>query len=301
MARDRMIRKKFWDDRKLSKVSRDARLLFIGLWNLADDLGVLVCDHLFIKSKVFPYDQIQLQQFGTWLNELLAHGFISQFSHKNEDFYYLPNFGKHQTINRPNYKDLLINREELKTIFTECSVNDHGISNDESLPKREYKEEYKEEEKVKGESPPGFMSGELMDGSVKTESFPHPPPVAPPPSRAAPPLEDVKRFFRGAGGTEEMAEKFYNKWDSTGWLNNGSKIVRWAGLANTFITNYREIEERDGRKATTTGNQSPAGGTGGSKGAFTSKSGGFAILAGRLRNNLQQFPPGGTADTTDEV
>ncbi|MBC9913150.1 hypothetical protein [Chitinophaga varians] len=296
MARDRMIRKKFWDDRKLSKISRDARLLFIGLWNLADDLGILVCDHLFIKSKVFPYDQIQLQQFGSWLNELLAHGFISQFSHKKEDFYYLPNFSKHQTINRPNYKDLLISKEELKTIFTEHSVNDHGISNDDSLPKREIEEENKREEKDKGESPSGNDNLETENENLT------PPSSAPPPSFTGPPIEDVIRWFRGAGGTEEMAHKFWNSYDAVGWIHKGTKIVRWASLAGNFIRNYRENEERDERKATTTGNKPPPSGTsGGNKGAFTGKSGGFAILADRLRNNLQQFSPGGTAGTSDEV
>ena len=38
MARIRSIKPEFWDDRKLAKrASRDARLLYIALWNLADE------------------------------------------------------------------------------------------------------------------------------------------------------------------------------------------------------------------------------------------------------------------------
>ncbi|SKA30074.1 protein of unknown function [Chitinophaga eiseniae] len=141
------------------------------------------------------------------------------------------------------------------------------------------------------EFPEGSDSGTnstFCRGAPRAENF-HP---APP--HAGPRLEDVKRYFRGAGGTEEMAEKFYNKWDSTGWIYNGSKIVRWAGLANTFIVNYREIEERDGRKTTTTGNKPPSGGTK----AFNGKNGGFEIIAGQLKDELSS---GGTAGDPNEI
>lgn len=251
MARDRMIRKKFWDDRKLSRVSRDARLLFIGLWNLADDLGVLVADNLFIKSKVFPYDQIQLQQFSSWLNELHTNGFISQFSHNSEDFYYLPNFSKHQTINRPNFNDLLIPKPLLTLIinkFTDKSVNHHGGANDISLPNiREVEVEVEEKEKrhspeyselLKTENPEGYTPG-----AENTT-----PPDAPPSSLNGPPLANVESFFRGAGGTNEMARKFWDKWESSDWMDGRRKITKWAAAANSFITTYHEIEKQNGEK-----------------------------------------------------
>lgn len=141
MARDRMIRKKFWDDKKLSKISRDARLLFIGIWNYADDYGVIQADHVWIKARVFPYDNIQSQQFDKWLVELSQSGFISRFSHKGEDFYYLPNFLKHQTINRPNYDDVYVKNFTTDMLnadsvinhgtITEQSVNDHCLNRNE--------------------------------------------------------------------------------------------------------------------------------------------------------------------------
>lgn len=130
MARIRTIKPKFWDDIKLSKISRDARLLFVGMWNFADDLGVIVGDSIWIKSKVFPYDQIQLTQFERWIQELVKNGFISQLSHKGDDFYYLPNLTRHQVINRPNYDEVNIDKELLDSILqsiTEQSLNDHGL------------------------------------------------------------------------------------------------------------------------------------------------------------------------------
>lgn len=111
MARNRMIKPKFWDDTKIGRLTRDARLLYIGLWNFSDDVGVVIGDSIWLKSKVFPYDQIQIQQFEKWMNELVINGFICLLSYKGERFIYLPNFTRHQVINKPNYEDLNIPKQ----------------------------------------------------------------------------------------------------------------------------------------------------------------------------------------------
>ena len=130
MARIRTIKPEFWDDLKISKLSRDVRLLYIGMWNFADDLGVIIGDSLWIKSKIFPFDQIQIQQFDKWIQELVKSGFISLFSHKGEEFYYLPSLTRHQVINRPNLDKVNVQLPYLEVIIN--SLNNHGKFNDES-------------------------------------------------------------------------------------------------------------------------------------------------------------------------
>lgn len=129
MPRNRMIKPKFFDDVKLSKVSRDARYLYIGMWVFSDDMGVICGNMIFIKSKVFPYDQIQVVAFEKWVAELTQGGFIRQFSHDSEDFIYLPNFLKHQRIDKPNYDDLFIKKDVLDRLiitFVDSSSIDIG-------------------------------------------------------------------------------------------------------------------------------------------------------------------------------
>jgi hypothetical protein len=138
VARIRTIKPKFWDDKKISKITRDARLTFIGMWNFSDDLGVIIADPIWIKSKIFPYEQIQLQQFEKWLSELSQNGFISLFSHKKEEFYYLPNLTKHQVINKPNYSDVHIQKADLQKIIN--SGIDTGSIPDQSVGERKGKE-----------------------------------------------------------------------------------------------------------------------------------------------------------------
>lgn len=148
MARIRTIKPEFWDDLKIAKVSRDSRLLYIGMWNFADDLGVIIGDHLWIKSKVFPFDQIQIQQFDKWMQELVKSGFISLFSHNGEEFYYLPNLTRHQVINRPNLDKVNVKTTDLEDIISEIklSLNHHGIITDESHSGEERKGSRKGEE-----------------------------------------------------------------------------------------------------------------------------------------------------------
>lgn len=127
MARIRSIKPKFWDDTKIGRITRDARLLYIGLWNFSDDIGVVIGDSIWLKSKIFPYDQIQIQQFEKWMNELVINGFICLLSYKEERFIYLPSFTRHQVINKPNYDDLNIPKyliDSVKDEITEQSRND---------------------------------------------------------------------------------------------------------------------------------------------------------------------------------
>lgn len=143
MARIRTIKPQFWDDLKLSKLTRDARLLYIGIWNFCDDLGVIPADPHYSKSKVFPYDQIQTQQYVKWLEELRQKGFINLFSLKGEEFYYLPSLLRHQRIDRPNFKDVFVKKEALEAClgtFDDCSTIDLGSIDDASCLERKGEE-----------------------------------------------------------------------------------------------------------------------------------------------------------------
>lgn len=137
MARIRTIKPKFWDDVKIGRLPRDARLLYIGMWNFADDLGVVIADPVWLKSKLFPYDQIQLQQLEAWLEVLEKTGFISLLTVQSERFYYLPTFSRHQVINKPNLEDVNIRKDQLDKLLaqiTEQSRINPGTLPDQSGP-----------------------------------------------------------------------------------------------------------------------------------------------------------------------
>ena len=89
-------------DEKLAKLSMSARLLYIGTWNFADDYGVIKGNPVWIKNNIFPYNDVDQGKFNEWLAELVNGGWLFLFEINNEDYYYIPKFLKHQTINRPS-------------------------------------------------------------------------------------------------------------------------------------------------------------------------------------------------------
>lgn len=100
MARIRSVKPEYWDDQELAEqVSRDARLLYIGLWNLADEHCRLRGDARFIKGRIFPYDDdVSMEDVAVMLAELALAGKVVPFQVDEVIYLHLPNLGKHQRL-----------------------------------------------------------------------------------------------------------------------------------------------------------------------------------------------------------
>lgn len=55
-----------------------------------------------------------------------------------------------------------------------------------------------------------------------------------------PPCELVKSLFVKQGGTEEMAQKFFDNNEATGWFLKGSPITNFTNLVPGFIANWNK-------------------------------------------------------------
>lgn len=94
MPRMRMVKPEFWTDSKVVRVSRDARLLFIGLWNFADcDAGHVEADPFSLKMKIFPADDVNVSVL---VDELHQIGLIEVQQSNIGDFIYIPGLRSHQ-------------------------------------------------------------------------------------------------------------------------------------------------------------------------------------------------------------
>jgi hypothetical protein len=102
MARSRRIKPEFWSDEKLARLSLQARLLYIGLWNTSDDAGATRGHPLWLKSRIFPYDRISTTQIRRWLQDLVSLGRILPYTVKGEQYYFIPGLLKHQKIQHPS-------------------------------------------------------------------------------------------------------------------------------------------------------------------------------------------------------
>ncbi len=98
-----MIRFKFWDDEKLSLIPMQARLLFIGTWNIADDSGVLKGNPKYIKSQLFPYDEnLRMSELKIWIDALIENRMLVPFEYSGESYLYIRNFNVHQRVDKPS-------------------------------------------------------------------------------------------------------------------------------------------------------------------------------------------------------
>jgi hypothetical protein len=109
MARIRTVKPEFWTDEKMAKLSRDARLVYIGIWNHSDDKGVCRGNPTLLRSQIFPFTEspyfdhdMTLEKFTGLLKELEQMRRIYKFSVDGEDFYMVKNFPRHQRIDRPS-------------------------------------------------------------------------------------------------------------------------------------------------------------------------------------------------------
>lgn len=99
MARMRSIKPEFWTDLKLARLSRDARLLYISLWNQADEHGRLHGDARYVKGHCLPYDDdLSLVAIDRLLTELQGAGRVQRYDFEGDPYLFLPRLAKHQRL-----------------------------------------------------------------------------------------------------------------------------------------------------------------------------------------------------------
>lgn len=102
MARIRSLKPELWQDEAVGDLSRDARLLFVGLITQADDEGRLVGAGRLIWSQVYPWDDIDLGSFERWLEELAGAELVQRYeSNDGRQYLHLIGWKQHQKISHP--------------------------------------------------------------------------------------------------------------------------------------------------------------------------------------------------------
>lgn len=103
MARIRTIKPEFWTDERVVELDFWVRLLFIGLWNFADDEGRMVCSEKRIKMQIFPGDSPNIRG---GLDELTRAGLIQVYVVDEVEYLSIPTFLKHQRVDHPSKSKL---------------------------------------------------------------------------------------------------------------------------------------------------------------------------------------------------
>ena len=101
MARTRSIKPSFFKNEYLAECEPMARLLFVGLWTLADSQGRMEFRPLRIKAELFPYENCDILGL---LKQLADKGFVRAYESGDVKVLEIPTFGDHQRCH-PDERD----------------------------------------------------------------------------------------------------------------------------------------------------------------------------------------------------
>lgn len=94
MARARLLKPGFFENEDLAKMPPHGRLLFQGLWTLADREGRLHDRPAWIKGQIFAYENVKVDGL---LAQLDAGGFIQRYEVEGARYIQVVKFEKHQS------------------------------------------------------------------------------------------------------------------------------------------------------------------------------------------------------------
>ena len=221
MARKRMIDPNIWQSEDFGRLSTLAKLVFIGLFSLADDEGRGRCNPIYLKSTLFPYEEgIRSADVDKTLSEISSNMSVVFYSCDGSSYYSLYNWNTWQKIDRPSESKIPeFDEKIMQRIFDDNSTNVRRVF----APNKNIKE--KEQERK---------------GNRKEKNF------------IPPSLEDIKKYV-AEKQLKVNAEYFYNYFTEGNWIDSKGnkvknwkqKILTWNGFSNKDKKekNTRELEE----------------------------------------------------------
>lgn len=193
MARKRMIDPNIWQSEDFSKLSTLAKLVFIGLFSLADDEGRGRSNPVYLKSTLFPYEEgIRSTDIDKTLSEISYNMSVIFYTCDGSSYYSLYNWNTWQKIDKPSQSKIPeYDEKTMKKIFDDNSTS----------PRRMVAYNKKRIEKeIKGKEEKKFI----------------------PPS-----LEDVEKYAQEKK-LKVNAKHFYDYFTEGKWVDsNGKEVKNW--------------------------------------------------------------------------
>lgn len=124
MARSRNIKPGFFRNADLAELSYEARLLFIGIWTLADREGRLEDRPRQIKMEIFPADNLDCDKL---LDDIADTGMVIRYQVEGRRYLQVTNFLKHQNPHKDEKQSTIPAQgaHHSSTVQAQC---EHGAS-----------------------------------------------------------------------------------------------------------------------------------------------------------------------------
>ena len=245
MARSRNIKPGFFQNDLLAEIHPLGRVLFIGLWTLADREGRLEDRPKRIKAQVLPYDECSVEEH---LGALAERGFILRYSARGMRLIQVVNWAKHQ---QPHIKEgpstLPAPCESDTSTVQEQEENESGMGLKPLIP-----DSLNPDSRTSTPLPP-TSGGKLPMEDVEPEE--------PKPTRTPKPRKPRGRNFSIASlemdeATEAQLQRVWKGWPAKGWnfstRTEAPRRVDYALTAERFqeVLRYCPIEKAEGGRIT---------------------------------------------------
>lgn len=103
MARIRCVKPEYWTSAQVMELSRDARLLFIGMWSFCDDAGIHPSSVKRLKAEIFPADDLSAADVRRMIDECIDVGLVDEYEIGGQQFWIVTGW-HHQKIDRPTFQ-----------------------------------------------------------------------------------------------------------------------------------------------------------------------------------------------------
>jgi hypothetical protein len=139
VARIRTIKPEFPQSEGIGKLSRDARLLYVQLWTIADDEGRARAASRMLASLLYPYDDDAKGLIEGWLSELEIADKIRRYEVDGSQYLEIIKWLEHQKIDKPSKSRLPPFYENSRNVSKprEASATDLGSSTLDLVPSSE--------------------------------------------------------------------------------------------------------------------------------------------------------------------
>jgi hypothetical protein len=197
-----------WTDSEvINKLSVHAERFFTRLIMAADDYGCYHASPILVKARLFPHKTHEMREadISRLLDECQKAGLIALYE---------VNGKKYLEINEFNQRLRIKKRQ-----FPERPKHD---GHHDRMKRREEEIETEGEEK-----PPPTVYGNFDRSPV------------------IPTIEQVRHTFKISGGTDEMADKFFAKYEATGWYLNGSAIKNYSSLVQNYVSSWKSYGKQE--------------------------------------------------------
>jgi hypothetical protein len=216
MARSRNIKPGFFVNELLAEMEPLTRILFVGLWTIADKEGRLEDRPKRIKVSCLPYDQVNVE---SCLDQLQTAGFILRYMVKNQPYIQIVNWRKHQS---PHHKEIDSEIPPIPKNYQQNHDNSHEqAKHDPSMDKKN------------ASSPLIPDSLNLIPDSLKDIGD-----TKKTKSRAfkKPTIDEIEDYCKERGNRIN-ATQFFNHYEANGWMRGKNKIKNWKACVITWESN----------------------------------------------------------------